>query len=270
MRSLLSKVVLIAFLSLAGVGVVVAVLIVPRGTRQVEWAQLSDKQKNSIASVAHSFCRAALAEEDLGSRILPIEHTFIMPWPRDKDTPEIDRSYVGVGLLGWPIPAGEQRDRITNSIHKWATRAGGVTGDPKGRQRVLYISDYDVIWSDPNKSDPNAFGNVLLIVAKAIRTKRMPVPASKAEEESHLQLLDAAKSGKPEDLYRLGISYLSDRADSPSDLAEAYYWLSRAASLDSPERALYTEARDTVGAIMTTPQLRKSEALRQERRLSKP
>lgn len=260
------KVIVAVSLSLVIFGCLCAILVIGLRHGQIEWAKVADEQKNAIATVAYGFCRASFREE--GLYFPPRDLTFTVPIPRQRGKSENERAYIGVGfsidLVGNQIPPGEQRDRLTNLIRQWSQNTGFVEDGQEGTQYALYVTEYDIDWIDPNSE-----AHTLLITVKQIQKKPIPIPSVSTPEKSHTELIEAVKSGKPEDFYQLGLSYLHG-GSGIINLVEAYYWLSRAAASNSPQHALYANRLNWVRGIMKPSQLEDAESLLRERHLNEP
>ncbi len=94
---------------------------------------------------------------------------------------------------------------------------------------------------------------MLVVVVKRIRSEPWSPSEPALGLPPHQELLELAEGNDPDAWFRLGLSFLSDRPDSPTDFVKAYYWVSRAASTESG-KDIYTETSIHLDGFLTREQ----------------
>jgi hypothetical protein len=230
------------------------------------WGKMSDEQKQRIGSLTYEVCAVAFKEEGVSFPTREYNMARIFPSSIMDISNKNGREYPCIWFVWAWNPSSDEKERIAKNIKYWFDVLGMI--DVNKNQKtgsISYVSDYDLKWND-SKDFNDKMELLLAVTVKKIRKEKWSLAFGVNKVGfPHEELLKAAKSenAMDTDYFRLGMSYLVNRPNSPTDLVEAYYWFDKAANASN--RDYYIETRDNIGKLLTDADIAKYLSFVQDR-----
>lgn len=119
------------------------------------------------------------------------------------------------------------------------------------RQTSMFIQDFALEFQTEPLADDNT--NLVMLMFVPIRIALEAVEGNESDEIKRSDLMQRARRGDPAAQYALGMSYLQNSGEMPSDIVEAVAWLDLAAQRNSK----FIEARNNIATLLTSEQREK-------------
>jgi hypothetical protein len=208
----------------------------------------------AMATLTFHLCNETMRSEGLNKALPGLLMTIPVDHLPDQPNFKLKKKLQAIGIWSMEprLRSPEVQTKLADKLKKVCPFFGFQFAS-NDRTNNMFIRDFALEFpKEPRKEEQNT--NLVMLMLVPTRIVLEAVEGSTSDEIKRSELTQRARRGDADAQFALGMSYLRNNAEMPSDIVEAVVWLDLAAQANSK----FIEARDNIATLLTKEQREKS------------